>query len=84
MEFEGAFYRKKSRAIVARFRSIDTDNPNRHHDALEFPYGQIVLLTQLSPGQQATVLQLPAVPLYERQPDMAESTSRSDGFFVVR
>lgn len=84
VEFEGAFFRKKIRANVARFRTIDTDNPNRHHDALEFPDGQIVLLTQLSPGQQATVLQLPAVPLHERQPDMAESTSRSDGFFVVR
>ena len=33
-----------------------------HHDALEFPDGQIVLLTSLSEGQQATVLQLPAEP----------------------
>jgi hypothetical protein len=33
-----------------------------HHDALEFPDGQIVLLTRLSEGQQATVLQLPAEP----------------------
>jgi hypothetical protein len=29
---------------------------------LEFPDGQIVLLTRLSEGQQATVLQLPAEP----------------------
>ena len=33
-----------------------------HHDALEFPDGQIVLLTGLVEGQQATVLQLPAQP----------------------
>jgi hypothetical protein len=33
-----------------------------HHDALEFPDGQIVLLTFLCEGQQATVLQLPAEP----------------------
>src|SRR5258706_4481233 len=32
----------------------------RHRDALEFPAGQLVLLTNLVPGQKATVLQLPA------------------------
>jgi hypothetical protein len=45
---------------VARFRQIDMDNPCTHHDALEFPDGQIVLLTHLREGQRATVLQLPA------------------------
>jgi hypothetical protein len=39
---------------------VNTDNPHTHHDALEFPDGQIVLLTHLRAGQQATVLQLPA------------------------
>ena len=34
----------------------------KHHDALEFPDGRIVLLTRLSEGQEATVLQLPAQP----------------------
>jgi hypothetical protein len=33
-----------------------------HHDALEFPDGQIVLLTCLGEDQEATVLQLPAEP----------------------
>ena len=33
-----------------------------NHDALEFPNGQIVLLTRLCEGQHATVLQLPASP----------------------
>jgi len=34
----------------------------KHHDALEFPDGRIALLTKLSEGQEATVLQLPAQP----------------------
>jgi hypothetical protein len=33
-----------------------------HHDALEFPDGQTVLLTDVFEGQEATVLQLPAQP----------------------
>ena len=47
---------------VARFRQIDMDKPSVHHDALEFPDGQLVLLTRLCEGQRATVLQLPAAP----------------------
>jgi hypothetical protein len=45
---------------MARFRQIDRGQPNRHHDALEFADGEIVLLTHLCKGQRATVLQLPA------------------------
>src|SRR6266852_5712530 len=45
---------------TAIFRQINQDNPVAHHDALEFPDGQIVLLTRLCEGQRATVLQLPA------------------------
>jgi hypothetical protein len=48
---------------VAKFRQINNGQPNVHHDALEFPDGHIVLLTQLCEGQHATVLQLPASPL---------------------
>jgi len=44
---------------VARFRRVSPNQPHAHHDALEFPGGQIVLLTRLCPGQVATVLQLP-------------------------
>jgi hypothetical protein len=47
---------------TAIFRQINKDNPHTHHDALEFPDGQIVLLTRLIEGQEATVLQLPAQP----------------------
>jgi hypothetical protein len=45
---------------LGRFRQINVDNPATHHDAIEFPDGQIVLLTRLRAGQRATVLQLPA------------------------
>jgi hypothetical protein len=45
---------------VARFRQINADRPRVHHDALEFPGGETVLLTRLCEGQHATVLQLPA------------------------
>jgi hypothetical protein len=44
---------------VARFRQVNKGRSNAHHDALEFPDGKIVLLTQLCKGQHATVLQLP-------------------------
>jgi hypothetical protein len=47
---------------IARFRQINMDRPNVHHDALELPDGQIVLVTSLCEGQHATVLQLPASP----------------------
>jgi hypothetical protein len=54
--------RRTIEAKVARFRQINTDWPNSHHDALEFPDGEVVLLTELWEGQHATVLQLPASP----------------------
>ena len=47
---------------TAIFRQINKGKVAAHHDALEFPDGQIVLLTFLREGQQATVLQLPAEP----------------------
>ncbi|HLH97162.1 MAG TPA: hypothetical protein VKW08_18785 [Xanthobacteraceae bacterium] len=48
------------RQRVGRFRQINVDNPNTHHDAIEFPDGTVLLVTHLRPGQLATVLQLPA------------------------
>ncbi len=45
---------------TAIFRQVNKNRHAVHHDALEFPDGQIVLLTFLKQGQQATVLQLPA------------------------
>ena len=48
---------------TAIFRQINKDEPRTHHDALEFPDGQMVLLTDMVEGQEATVLQLPAQPV---------------------
>lgn len=47
---------------TAIFRQRDKDKPSVHHDILEMPNGQQILLTFLEEGQHATVLQLPAVP----------------------
>jgi hypothetical protein len=52
--------RMKHRTAI--FRQLNKEQPRVHHDALEFPDGQTVLLTDLLEGQQATVLQLPAKP----------------------
>ena len=60
VEFDGSFFRKKVGNTLARFRTVNLDQEHRHHDALEFANGHFVLLTQLAPGQVATVLQLPA------------------------
>jgi hypothetical protein len=45
---------------VARFRRVNLDDPHIHHDALEFPGGEIVMVTHLVIGQTAILLQLPA------------------------
>jgi len=51
----------KAGGSVARFRQVDLDNRYVHHDALEFPNGQIVHLARLAEGQIATVVQMPRV-----------------------
>ncbi len=56
--------RRRMGANVARFRRINPDQPDMHHDALEFPDGRTVLVTALASGQRATVLQLPVSPNY--------------------
>jgi hypothetical protein len=52
---------KEANFRVGKFGAIDPDDPHRHHDAVEFPDGSSVLVTQLSEGQRVTVLQLPVV-----------------------
>ena len=54
---------------TAIFRQVNKNEPMQHHDALEFPDGRIVLLTKLSEGQEATVLQLPAQPTSAAEAD---------------
>jgi hypothetical protein len=63
VECDGLFGFFRGRSLkqkLARFRQINLDELTMHHDALEFPDGEIVLVTQLREGQHATVLQLPA------------------------
>jgi hypothetical protein len=63
VECDGAFRLIRGRSLkqkVARFRQINLDEPAMHHDALEFPDGDIALVTELREGQHVTVLQLPA------------------------
>ena len=64
---------RKIRQRVARFRQVNTEHPTVHHDSVEFPDGQIVLLTRLCPGQHATVLQLPA----SARPEAAERAEQT-------
>ena len=46
---------------VGKFGAIDQHVADRHHDTIEFPDGNRVLVTLLCEGQRATVLQLPVV-----------------------
>lgn len=65
-------------ARVARFRQVNIDDPHVHHDALEFPGGQLVMVTRLIPGQRATVLQLPAAALPHGQAAEAAGERAAD------
>jgi hypothetical protein len=53
---------KVMKHTTAIFRQVNKQRVAAHHDALEFPDGQVVLLTFLCDGQRATVLQLPVEP----------------------
>jgi hypothetical protein len=63
---------------VARFRQIDMNDPHVHHDALEFPHGQVLKVTRLVAGQTATVLQLPVVKQHPETAEIRHVTRSSD------
>jgi len=65
---------------TARFRQINKEWPNTHHDALEFANGETVLLTRMIEGQYATVLQLPAT---EEHATEGEQESAPNETFAV-
>ena len=69
-QFTTAIFRQKDKD-----KDKDKDKPNVHHDVLEMPDGQQILLTELSEGQNATVLQLPAAPKTEKE---AEEQKRAE------
>jgi hypothetical protein len=66
VQTRGVIFRRNIGDRLARFRQIGLNRPAQHHDALEFSNGAIVLVTDLTAGQRATVLQLPASPIEER------------------
>jgi hypothetical protein len=76
VEFDDLFGngRRTIAARVARFRQVDKDQRHMHHDALEFPGGEVMLVTRLVEGQHVTVLQLPAPP---RNAHEAEEQTRT-------
>ena len=71
------FPTKKIGQRVARFRQINTEQPTMHHDALEFPDGQVVLLTSLCENQCATVLQMPARAKSAEERSESEAETRA-------
>jgi hypothetical protein len=77
VQTDGMTFRKSIGDRLARFRQINLNEPTQHHDALEFSNGAVVLVTDLTPGQRATVLQLPANPV-EEKPQAAQPAARYD------
>ena len=63
---------RKTGERLARFRRVNEHDPHKHHDALELPSGEIVLVTRLREGQCATVLQLPLQPSAGARADEVE------------
>jgi hypothetical protein len=63
---------------TAIFRQINLHKRATHHDALEFPNGEVVLLTLLEEGQQATVLQLPAAPREQEKQAVSRELETTD------
>lgn len=63
---------------VGKFGRMDPQLPHRHHDAIEFPDGNYVLVTQLCEGQRVTVLQLPVVQQAPAHAQAAEAAISAD------
>jgi len=75
---KGFWLSKTTGQNTAVFRQLNKNIPGVFHDALEFADGHIVLLTRLTKGQHATVLQLPALPSAKDGAKKEERTSRHD------
>jgi hypothetical protein len=71
---------RRGRAASVGFQGrFNVGMPSFHHDALELPDGEIVLLTRLREGQHATVLQLPASARPANAAVASEQHSRLNG-----
>jgi hypothetical protein len=78
----GILSNKKIGQRLARFRQVNMDNFVAHHDALEFPDGQVVLVTRLCDGQR--------VPRPRRRQSSSRSfaslpfrSDRADGYALI-
>lgn len=87
------FRKRQASGRLVRFRQINTERTDTHHDAIEFPNGDVVLLTSLRPGQRATVLQLPVsqsmtehdrsnAPVIDLVPTQSEHAGHSEWSFL--
>jgi hypothetical protein len=74
VQYDGVLIRRNIGDRMARFRQVDLKNPTQHHDALEFSNGIIIKVTELAMGQHATVLQLPAEAVENREQKSAIET----------
>jgi hypothetical protein len=76
-------FRTNTGHTIAIFRQINKGVLHVNHDALEFPDGEIVLLTRLCEGQKATVLTLPpqakTANKEEAQQRIAHARNKSSG-----
>jgi hypothetical protein len=74
----GFLPKRKIQGKVARFRQLETEHIYAHRDAFEFPDGEVVILTTLSEGQHATVLQLPASRVTSKAEDPTRTPVRAE------
>ncbi len=77
---DGLVFHRKIGDRMARFRQINLEDPHKHHDALEFANGTVVMVTDLMVGQRVTILQLPVnpdeAPVHEQAATPREAVER--------
>jgi hypothetical protein len=78
----GWFWARGINFREGKFGAINPDVPHHHHDAIEFPDGSSVLVTQLLEGQRVTVLQLPVVQQITAHAQTAGDTSAATALIV--
>lgn len=71
--FDAPAQARASYGVTAWFKQIDTHMPMRHHDAIEFDTGDVVLLNDLTAGQTVTVAYVPGKP---QTPEEAQEQER--------
>ena len=67
---------------VGKSNQVAPEIADRHHDAIEFPDGTRVLVTQLCEGQRVTVLQLPAPQTTAERAPAADAAASTPSFLA--